>query len=85
MQFFSLLLFESFFSGIFCFAAFLETIRSLQAQKEFFQKGQRSQNFVVKNVVAGRGLQQNMLFDEKNTLLPVPRKKELVSYMSLLV
>ena len=32
----------------------------------------KSQNCVVKNIVAGRGLQQNILFQKKNKLLPVP-------------
>ena len=44
---------------------------SVQEQKEFFPTGCRSQNFVVEKIVDGRGLQQKLLFQDKNELLLV--------------
>ena len=38
----------------------------------------------MKKIVAGKGLQHKLLFEKKNKLLPVARKKELLRIMSLL-
>ena len=67
---------------ILTFAFRLQTLRSLLTQKEFFRKGHKTQNFVVKIIIAGEGLQQILLFQEKNKLLPVLRKKELLRFLS---
>ena len=56
---------------------------SVQEQKEFFPTGCRSQNFVVEKIVDGRGLQQKLLFQDKNELLLVLHKKRLLDLTPL--
>ena len=74
----------NFFCGYCILMLDIQTMGSVQAQKEFFLTDHSSQNCVVKKIVVGKGLQQKLLFVEKNELLPVPWKKKMLSLVSLL-
>ena len=75
---------ETFFSGYRVLMLDIKTFRSVQVQKEFFLTGHRSQIFVVKKIVDGKGLQQKLLFQDKNEPLPALWRKRMLRLMSLL-